>query len=461
MSWIEVEMETIDLGDHRLNRRSLSILEGLGLAPGRTIPQAFQAWNEIKATYNFFNNDLVSEEKILAPHLEKTIERLKEYPVVLLTSDTTDINYTTKSVMKNKERLDNKQNGIWLHATIAVTPERLNLGLIQANFWHRKCEVAEKDSASRTARDKTPIEKKESYRWLESYQKACEIAKELPETQIINITDREADIIEFFELAKSENDGNGGANFIIRSQYDRLIETKDAETDKATKKLWKKLKMADSLGELEFTISTRGDRKARKVKQQLKAVSATLTPKNKEKSIVVNAIMAIEEKPPEGEDPIVWIFITDLQIKTFEDVCKIIEYYLCRWQIELFFKVLKSGCKVEERQLQTAERVKNLIAIFLVLSWRVMFTMMLGRIFGEMSCADLFDEAEWKSVCKIVNRKKALPRKPPLLGEFIVLVARLGGYVEQKGGEPPGVKTMWKGMARMVDFSLAWEAFGR
>lgn len=460
MSWVELEMETIDLGDRRLNQRSFDILEGLGLAPGRTIPQAFQAWNEIKATYNFFNNDLVSEEKILAPHLEKTRERIREYPVVLFTSDTTDINYTTKTAMKNKERLDNKQNGLWLHATIAVTPERLNLGLVQANFWHREQEVAEKSSAYRTARDKASIEEKESYRWIESYQKACEIAKEIPGTQIINITDREGDIIELFELATSENE-KAKANFIIRSQYDRLIGTKDVEADKAIKKLWQKLKKAESIGELEFVISTRGDRKARKVKQQLKAVSVTLTPASKKKSIIVNAVMAIEEQPPEGEEPLIWIFITDLPIKTFEDVCKIIEYYLCRWQIELFFKVLKSGCKVEERQLQTAERIKNLLAIFMVLAWRVMFTMMLGRICSEMSCADLFDEAEWKAVYKILNKKKALPRKPPPLGEFVIMVARLGGYVEQKDGEPPGVKTMWKGMARMVDFSIAWEAFGR
>lgn len=460
MSWVEDEMEFIDLGDRRLNKRAFNIFEGLGLAPGQTIPQAFQAWREIKATYNFFDNDLVSEEKILTPHLEKTVERIREYPVVLFTSDTTDINYTTKTAMKGKERLDNKQNGLF--ATIAVTPERLNLGLVQANFWHREQEVAEKSSAYRTARDKSSIEEKESYRWIESYQKACEIAKEVPETQIINITDREGDIIELFELASSENE-KAKANFIIRSQYNRLIEAKDVEADKAISKLWQKLKKADSLGELEFVISTRGDRNARKVKQQLKAASVTLTPSNKKKSIAVNAVMAIEESSPEGEDPVVWIFIfiTVLPIKTFKDVCKIIEYYLCRWQIELFFKVLKSGCKIEERQLQTAERIKNLLAIFMLLAWRVVFTMMLGRICGEMSCADLFDEAEWKSVYKILNKKKALPRKPPSLGEFIAMIAKLGGYVEHKDGEPPGVKTMWKGMARMVDFSIAWEAFGR
>lgn len=459
MNWVESEMEMLDLGDLRLNQRGCNILEGLGLSPGRSIPQAFQSWSEIKSVYNFFDNPHVSEEKILASHLEKTKDRIREYPVALLISDTTDINYTTKKVMKGKERLDNKQNGLWLHATVAVTPERLNLGLVQANFWHRADEVAEKSSSYRTAREKISIEEKESYRWIESYNKACKIAKEVPETQIININDREADLIEFFELGELENKKDNRAYFIIRSQYDRLIQTEDSRND-CKEKLWDKLSKTDVIGELEFVIPTRGDRKARKVKQNLKAVSVVLTPAKKEKEVKVNAVMAIEENPPKGEEPVIWVLITNLPIGSFEEVCKVIEYYLCRWQIELFFKVLKSGCKVEERQLQTSERIRNLIAIFLILSWRVLFTMMLGRICGEMSCADLFNEAEWKSVYKILNRKKALPRKPPRLSEFIKMIAELGGYVEQKNGGPPGVKTIWKGMARMVDFSIAWEAFG-
>lgn len=171
--------------------------------------------------------------------------------------------------------------------------------------------------------------------------------------------------------------------------------------------------------------------------------------------------MAIEENPPEGEEALVWVFITNLPINSFGEVCKIINYYLCRWEIELFFKILKSGCKIEERQLETTDRMKNLIAIFMILARRVLFTMMLGRVCSDMSAGEVFEEAEWKSVYKIVHKKKALPRKPPKLGEFIIWIAILGGYVKHKEAEPPGVKTMWKGMARMIDFGIAWEAFGR
>jgi hypothetical protein len=433
----------------------------LGLAPGRTIPQTFQSWKEIKASYNFFRNDLVSGEKLLAPHTEKTIERIREFPIVLLPSDTTEIDYTSKAAMKGKKRLSNKKEGLWLHPTIAITPQRLMLGVVEANFWSRQPKVLEDSSTCRTARDKAPIEEKESYRWLKSYRRACEIAREVPETQIIHMTDREGDIIEVFAESVEQKQQGTHANFIIRSQYDRMLENIDDEESGMHKKLRQKLYEAPSLGEIEFMIPSTEKRKGRKVKQQLKAVTVTLVRKNKKEfQVQVNAVMAIENRPPEGEDPLIWILITDLPVNEFEKVNAIINYYLCRWEIELFFKVLKSGCKIEERQLQTTDRMKNLITVFLILSWRVMFTMMLGRVCSEISCSDIFDPAEWKSVYKILNKTKNLPEKPPSLGEFVTMIAILGGYIKRKGGEPPGIKAMWTGMSRMLDFSLAWEAFG-
>jgi hypothetical protein len=402
---------------------------------------------------------LVSDQKLLNPHEENTIERIKEYPVVLLPSDTTEIDYSTKKAMKGKERLSNKKSGLWLHSTIAVTPDRLNLGTVEANFWSRDLEVS-KDNGR--IRDSLPIEEKESYRWLQSYRKSCEIAIETPETQIINITDREGDIVEIFADFLEQSKQSVCADFIIRSQHDRVIEEVGFEERKTKDKLYRKLKKAPSLGEVEFNLSETKKRKARKVKQELKAVKVKLTPtRNRKAKVSLNAVMAIETNPPENETPLIWVFLTSLPINNFEDVSKITRYYLCRWEIELFFKVLKSGCKIEERQLQATDRIKPLIAVFLVLSWRVMFTMMLGRLCSKLPCSDLFVASEWKSVYKVLNKNKVLPRKPPLLGEFVEMIASLGGYVKQKNGDPPGVKVMWKGMVRMVDFSIAWEAFAR
>jgi hypothetical protein len=451
MSWVEAEFKAIELGDARLNRRAIKIIETLGLAPGRTIPQAFQSWGSIKACYNFFSNGLISEKKIITPHVKQTIERIKEYPVVLLPNDTSELDYNSKDAMDGRERITNTKKGLWLHPTIAVTPERLMLGIVDINFWKRKAEINLKGSE----RDKLPIEEKESYRWLESYRRTCEIAREAANTQIITISDREGDIIEVFDEVAKQKENGKAADVIIRSQYDRLLEGKKGKQDKLRKKLYE----ASSLGEIEFVVPPTEKRSGRKVKQKLKGVSVSIKPGNKKIAVQINAIMAIEEDPPKGEDPLIWILLTNLPVSTFEDVVKVIQYYLCRWEIETFFKVLKSGCKIEERQLQTTERMKALITVFMILAWRVMFTMMMGRVCGEMACDVIFDEAEWKAVYKILNKKQALPQKAPLLGEFITMIAILGGYVDRNTEGPPGVKVVWKGMARMVDFALAWEAF--
>jgi hypothetical protein len=458
MSWVEEELATINLGDVRLDNRAIKIATVLNFAPGKTIPQAFKSRADIKACYNFYQNDQVNEEKLLLPHIERTIERIKEFPVVLCPSDTTEIDLTSKRAMQDKQRLTNTKEGIWLHATIAVTPERLTLGSIEANFWERKPERVGK---KRTEIDKAPIEEKESYRWLQGYRTACKIAREVPKTQIISLFDREGDIIEIFAEASEQRKQGCAAHFVVRSNHDRNIQNDNEEESESTIKLRKKLQNSEAIGELEFTIQERSNRKARKVRQRLKATSMVLTPRNKKDiRVEVNTVMCEEIDPPEGEKPIVWVFITDLPIETFTDVELIVKYYLCRWEIETFFKVLKSGCKIEDRQLKYASSMRNLISLFIILAWRIMYTMMLGRVCSDMSAGDLFEDAEWKSVCKIYDRKKPLPRKPPPLGEFILMIAALGGYVRQKNGPPPGVKTMWKGMARMLDFAIAWEAFG-
>lgn len=450
MGWTELELQSMDLGDVRLNRRAVKIADTLGLAPGRTIPQAFQSWASTKACYNFFSNDLVSEEKIIAPHIEQTTMRMKEHCVVLLINDTSELDYNSKDAMEGKERITNTKTGIWLHPTIAVTPERVMLGITDVNFWKRKA------IPEGTNQDKVPIEDKESYRWLQSYRRSCNIAKEMPDVQLITISDREGDIIEIFDEVAKQKELGHFADIIVRSQHDRLLFN---ENKKEQIKLRQKLKEAPSLGEIEFVIPTTEKRIGRKVRQQLKGATVVLKPRNKKTTVKINAVMAIEEQPPQGEDALMWILITSLPVDTFEDMAKVVSYYLCRWEIETFFKVLKSGCKIEERQLQTTDRMKALITMFMILAWRVMYTMMMGRVHGEMPCDVIFNEVEWKSIYKILHRKKALPKIPPCLGEFIRMVAIFGGYVDRKNEGPPGVKVLWKGMARMLDFALAWEIF--
>lgn len=457
--WTEQEFLTLYTGDLRVDKRGKKILSAFGKSPGAPISQVFKGWGEIKACYRFFSNPRITPEKLLLPHSVATIKRIKNFPVVLLPSDTTSGDYTGKSSIEGLGRLAANQQGdnlgIFIHPTLAVTPERLCLGVVGAKIWTRPIK---KSKLSTYQKKKRPIEEKETYRWIESYDLACEVAEKTPNTQIISITDREGDFIDLFiEVFNKKEENPKCADIIIRSCQDRCLEERDLDT-KENIKLKQALRTSVKLGEIEFIIPAAKFRQQRVVKQAIKAKTITFRGIRNSK-IRINAVMAIEEDPPEGEEALVWIFLTTLSIAKFDEAVKVVEYYLCRWEIEIFNKILKSGCKIEEKQLQTGERLKILISLFLILAWRVQYLMMIGRTCPNISSSDIFEECEWKSVYKIVNRNKPLPDKPPSLNDFIRMVAMLGGYIGRNNDPPPGPKVMWKGLTRMADFATAWEVY--
>jgi hypothetical protein len=194
--WIEDELRGIDLGDKRLNRRCGQILERLAADPQASINGACRGWAETHAAYQFFNHDAVDEFQILAPHRHATLERMKSFSVVLLVQDTTELDYTRiKNKLAGAGPLDKQyRRGFYDHLQVAFTPQRLCLGVVWMHVWARDDETF--DTCKQ--RKYTPLEEKESYRWLEGYRNACQIAEELPQTQIVSISDREGDIYECF-----------------------------------------------------------------------------------------------------------------------------------------------------------------------------------------------------------------------------------------------------------------------
>ena len=154
-----------------------------------------------------------------------------------------------------------------------------------------------------------------------------------------------------------------------------------------------------------------------------------------------------------------WLLLTSLPIDNFEDAQQVVQYYLCRWPIELFFKTIKSGCVVEDLQLETAQRLERCMALYLIIAWRILYLVWLGRSEPDVSCAVVFSEAEWKSVWRVVT-DRVLPSQPPKLQEFLRILARLGGHLNRKCDGEVGIKRMWIALQRMRDFALAWDQFG-
>ena len=453
--WVIEELSSANFSDVRLNKRMCKILDRAGSKPEASLPAACKGWDETYGAYRFFNNEKVTEAKVLSAHRDATQKRMAGHKVVLCVQDTTEVDFTGRKLKGAGPLSVTERIGFFNHATLAVTPERLCLGVLDASMWARDFEDLNKNGK----RKQKPIEEKESYRWLEGYRKLCKLSGQFPDTTLVSISDREGDIYECFVEAMVVEE-SGRVEYIIRGCQDRNLP--DKMEDGCYEKLLRKISTYPLLGQVEFKLPKTENRSSRMVVQSVQAGRIRLKPPyrkgKKLPEVEINAVLVKEVNPPEGETPVVWLLLTSLAVDTFEQSCLVVEYYLCRWQIEIYFKVLKSGCKIEERQFETAERIKPCIALYMIVAWRVLFVTMIGRECPDLSCTVLFEEDEWKSVYMIAKQKPP-PETPPSLGEFIIMIASLGGYLNRKCDGPPGTKTMWVGLQRMVDFALAWKSF--
>jgi len=458
MNWCQEELKTIDLGDKRLNTRAVNLLKALGQNPDESIPSSCSGWGETKAAYRFFENENITAEKILAPHKEATAERIKNHPVVLFIQDTSTLNYTGQ-----KQRSDigpiNRDNtkGIFIHPTLAVTPEGLCLGVVDNYQWARK-ELAHKDSKERSKLNhlRQPCEK-ESYRWVEGYHKANYYAHQLKDTLIILVGDRESDLYELYHEAQQEF-SERSAQWLIRSSYDRWVADKDEQ-----KKLIAAVKESGKLGIISFELPASDGQPKRLVKQVVYAKRVNLEPSARKKKagykpVAANIIIATELNPPHGKKPLEWVLCTSIAVNNFAKASELIQWYLCRWQIEIYFKILKSGCKIEKLALTEKKRFDACLALYMIIAWRILYLTMLGRECPGVTCDCVFDIKEWQTVYIVLHKQKP-PKKPPKLNEMIKMVASLGGFLNRKGDGDPGYQTMWIGMRNMYEHVKARLAF--
>ena len=447
--WAAAETKSADLGDERLNQRLALILRRLADQPERSIPAASQGWSETQAAYRFFDNERVTAEKVLEPHREATLQRVGQHPVVLCVEDTSDLDFTSKPHIQGLGPLSYEATqGINIHPMLAITPEGLCLGVLDWWRWVRDAnDHGGKDRQNRLSR---PLEEKESLRWVEGYKKVSELQGQVGETRLVYMADRDSDLFELFAAAEQ-----GQAAWLIRAAQDRAVVGGGL--------IWEKVSQSPSLGEVEFDLPAGRGRSRRRVVQSLRATRVLLRPPyrpdKKLAPVEVTAILAREDDPPAGEEPIEWLLLTNLPVESFEDACEKVQWYLGRWQIEVFFRTLKSGCKVEQLQLQTRERLEVALALYLIVAWRVLYLTRLGRTLPDLSCEIAFSAQEWQAVYIVVKRQKP-PSEPPRLQEVLTLVASLGGFLARRGDGPPGPKAIWIGLQRTRDFVRALEALG-
>jgi hypothetical protein len=471
--WVLDEMQTVDLKDKRLDARLREVLSQLGARPTASIPAACGGRAEMEAAYRLFDNDRVSFENILRPHQEAARRRLGEQPVVIVPQDTTDIDLTRpEHQVVGAGPLDGSaRRGARLHVLHAFTPDGTPLGTLHAAAWARDGAPARRQTLTPAERAATPLEEKESYRWVVALRQARAEAQRHPGTQFVGVADSEADSYEVLAegMARPRS-----ADWIVRACQDRAVQAEPGAAEAARKLrahllaqpvLFRK-PIAVRGRQAKVSCSRRGreqPRAARPAEVEVRAAAVTLRPPRRPgqplPAVPVNAVLLHEPNPPAGDEPVEWLLLTSLAIDGAEPVQRVVDYYCVRWMVEVFFCTLKSGCRAEARRFEHLDRQLRCLAVYLIVAWRTLYVCRLGRACPDLSCEALFEPAEWQSVYRVV-RNEPPPPQPPPLGELVRLIAQLGGYGNRARGDPPGPQTIWLGLQRMHDFARCWELFG-
>jgi hypothetical protein len=418
---------------------------------------ACQDWANTKAAYRFLSNERVSEDSILAGHFQSTRERFAATEdMALVLHDTTEFSYhredgraiglLSKSHIGTKSRpRHHKVCGILMHSSLTVTTEGLPLGLSAIKFWTREEFKGTNALKKHINPTRVPIEEKESIRWLQNLSESTALLN-APE-RCVHIGDRESDIYELFCAARDIE-----THFVLRTCVDRLAGDGDHtiadEMEEVDCKGLHRIEVRDKKGNTREAVL---ELKYRRIR--------ILPPIGKQKRyppLTLTVIHAQERDAPKGCEAIDWKLITDLPVRSRVEAIEKLEWYALRWKIEVFHKIMKSGCKAEDSKLRTAERLVNLIATFCIMSWRIFWMTMLNRSTAGASPKLALTPLEIELLDRLVKDKATRKSQRKTLPDYLTKIAQLGGYLARASDPPPGNMVMWRGLARLTDIELGF-----
>nr|WP_254894768.1 IS4 family transposase [Chromobacterium haemolyticum] len=423
-----MEMAGVDLGDRRLNCRLVKLLERLSEQPSASIPDACGGWAETKAAYRLLSHDKIDWSDILEPHWARTQERMRAESVVLCLQDTTELDFNGQAIEGLGPLSYEAQRGMYLHATLAISLQRVPLGVLDAWMWARGAKGED---------GRRPPALKESVRWVEGYERVAEQAQALPGVRLVYVADREGDMLTL--MARAATLGHP-ADWLLRSQHDRKL---NAEGER----LWTQVNQEAACGDIAFDLPARRGQKARQVRQSVRIKRVEL-PLAGGATLEVSAVVAREVDPPKGVKPLEWRLLTNRKVMDLEAAAELIDWYRARWEIEIFFHTLKTGCQVESLQLSSMARLERALAVYLVVSWRIGLLMRLGRACPDGDAERLLTREEWQAAW--ILARKPVPKQVPSLRAALHMIARQGGFLGRKSDGEPGVKSLWLGLQQIA-----------
>lgn len=445
--WVQTEFRSAEFGDKRLTDRLVKLGDELGSSPAESIPAACEDWASTKATYRFCDNDSVDPNGILSAHKQEQRSRFSDTEELLIVSDTTHLTFPrhpSKKDLGDISSSDIDVEGVKLHTSIGLHPDTQQMtGVIDQ-------QVLIEDHQAETVHDTNgkgePIQvESDQEKWIRGDRQARDWLAD--DVRSLFIHDRGADSFGFYKEVVEDMENAG---FIVRANQNRRIWTDSGEPGKLFD--WSS-DLAEQ-GRKTIEIQQGGEREARTAELSIATGTCELrAPRNnpdQDGSVEVNVVRV--DEIGEDDDPIQWVLLTTESVKEFDETLTIIDYYSLRWRIEDWHKVLKTGCEIEDRQLQTWERMEVLLSVYSVIAWKVLELRELAR--GESApCAEvLLSGAE-----RTILEKKF----PELSGQdgkaYAVSVAKLGGYLDRGSDPPPGWQTMWKGLQKLRMWAEGYE----
>ena len=445
--WATEEFGGCALPDARLQTRLLSVARDFYARPTAPVAQACGTRAKTKAAYRFLDHDDTTLPTLLQPHLRATEARVRGESIVLAVQDTTSLNYTAHPATAGLGPIGSTPQGpqgLHLHSTLAVTAQGTPLGFVHVQCWARDPA----DFGKKAKRHRVPIEAKESFKWLQSYRAVAALQARCPETTLVSVGDREADLYELFAEALGQSHG---PHVLVRAEHNRRLAHEQ-------QRLWETMHARPVDGIHVVHVPRQGRRVARTAHLRVRtsAVHLLAPTGHHGPALPVWAVFAREEDAPAGTTPLEWMLLTTVPTTSLAQALERLTWYTRRWGIEVLHRTLKSGCRIERRQLGQADRIEACLAIDLVVAWRIYYLNKLGREVPQAPCTVYFDDAEWKALMAFTTNDRAAPAQPPTLRDAVRRVASLGGFLGRASDGEPGTQTLWLGLQRLDDIVTMW-----
>jgi hypothetical protein len=456
-NWVARELHGIELGDQRRTRRTIQTVERMARRPQGSVLQFSKNWAGAKGTYRLLSPraararryDLAAATR--AALAEACVKRMVHEDLVLAIQDTTCFDFHTHPATTGLGPVGGGRDGqggqgFFVHTTLAVSATGVPLGLLDQQTWTRGPQLLGQGGR----RHKVPLEQRESYRWTETQ---AAINERLPaETTVITVADREADIFEFLAAERPAH-----AHVLIRANGARLFAEGEGLVRDA-------IRHAPVLGAYDVTVRPHPQQRARDVRLTVQAMTVTLPPPHtgrrfsRAEATTLSALWVTEQAPASG-DGIQWLLFTDLPVPDLATAQRYVYYYTLRWLIERYHFTLKSGCRIEASQLRTGEALENLLALYCLVAWRLLWLTYAARQDEPQPCTAAFSDLEWRTLQRLYQADAPVPAEPPPLRTVTRWLGRLGGHLGRKGDGEPGVKVLWIGLTRLADIITGVELF--